>query len=82
MSAARAVSVAACQPTQSQYENRLRRSCLSQPAHADRYRAAKRSGKDRHIRVTDKRVPKYLGVWKYRRGKQEERDEIGLAGRH
>jgi ATP-dependent Lon protease len=36
-------------------------------------------GKDRKIKVTEKRVPRYLGVWKFRPGKAEERDEIGLV---
>ena len=36
-------------------------------------------GKDRKIRITDKRVPKFLGVTKHRHGKVEEKDEIGLA---
>jgi ATP-dependent Lon protease len=38
-----------------------------------------KKGKDRKIKVTDRRVPKYLGVWKYRQGKAEEKDEIGLV---
>jgi ATP-dependent Lon protease len=36
-------------------------------------------GKHRNIKVSDKRVPRYLGVWKYRQGKAEEKDEIGLT---
>jgi ATP-dependent Lon protease len=31
------------------------------------------------IRITDKKIPKYLGVEKYRYGQTEERDEIGLT---
>ena len=36
-------------------------------------------GKDRKIRVTEQRVPKFLGITKFRAGRREERDEIGLA---
>jgi ATP-dependent Lon protease len=36
-------------------------------------------GKDTKFRVTPANVPKYLGVHKFRAGKQEEKDEIGLC---
>jgi ATP-dependent Lon protease len=35
--------------------------------------------KDRKIRINEKKVPKYLGVERYRHGQAEERDEIGLV---
>ena len=37
------------------------------------------SGKDQEIDIPAKIVPKYLGVPKYRVGKKEEHDEIGLT---
>ena len=36
-------------------------------------------GKDKPIEIVAKNVPKYLGVPKYRLGKREEHDEIGLT---
>jgi ATP-dependent Lon protease len=36
-------------------------------------------GKDTPIEIVGKSVPKYLGVPKYRLGKREERDEVGLV---
>lgn len=38
-----------------------------------------KNGKDRKLQVTDKRIPKFLGVHKYRHGKAEEQDEVGLT---
>ncbi|MCK6544681.1 endopeptidase La [Myxococcota bacterium] len=38
-----------------------------------------KKGKDRKIKVTDRRVPKYLGVWKHRPARAEEASEIGLV---
>ncbi|HEX7672353.1 MAG TPA: S16 family serine protease, partial [Polyangiaceae bacterium] len=38
-----------------------------------------KDGKDQHIEVKGKDVPGYLGVPKYRLGKTEEHDEIGLV---
>jgi ATP-dependent Lon protease len=36
-------------------------------------------GKDKPIEISAKQVPKFLGVPKYRVGKAEERDEVGLV---
>src|SRR5262249_39759878 len=36
-------------------------------------------GKDKAIEIVGKTIPKFLGVPKYRLGKKEERDEIGLV---
>jgi ATP-dependent Lon protease len=36
-------------------------------------------GKDKPIEIVGKSIPKYLGVPKYRLGKKEERDEVGLV---
>ncbi|KYF72568.1 endopeptidase La [Sorangium cellulosum] len=36
-------------------------------------------GKDKPIEVVAKSIPKYLGVPKYRLGRREERDEVGLV---
>src|SRR5262249_4516109 len=36
-------------------------------------------GKDKTIEIVAKNIPKYLGVPKYRLGKKEENDEIGLT---
>jgi ATP-dependent Lon protease len=36
-------------------------------------------GKDKPIEIVARSIPKYLGVPKYRLGKKEERDEIGLV---
>jgi ATP-dependent Lon protease len=36
-------------------------------------------GKDKPIEIVAKSIPKYLGVPKYRLGKREERDEVGLV---
>src|SRR5262245_19512958 len=38
-----------------------------------------KKGKDRKIKVTEKRVPRYLGVPKFRPGRAEDQDEIGLV---
>ena len=38
-----------------------------------------KEGKDRKIRIDGRRVQRYLGVFKYRHGETEERDEIGLT---
>jgi ATP-dependent Lon protease len=38
-----------------------------------------RNGPETRIRVTEKSIPKYLGVPKYHYGRAEEKDEIGLA---
>ncbi len=35
--------------------------------------------KEKKIKITEKRVPKYLGVERFRHGQAEERDEIGLV---
>lgn len=39
----------------------------------------KKSDSKKTIRVTDKQIPKYLGVYKFRTGETEEHDEIGLS---
>ena len=38
-----------------------------------------KKGKDRRIRVTEKRIPKFLGVFKHRHAQQEELDQIGIS---
>ena len=38
-----------------------------------------KKGKGVQVRITDKRVGKFLGIEKHRHGQQEERDEVGLA---
>jgi ATP-dependent Lon protease len=38
-----------------------------------------KEGKDQRIEITGKEIPTYLGVPKYRLGKTEEHDEIGLV---
>jgi ATP-dependent Lon protease len=38
-----------------------------------------KDGKDQRIEITGKEIPTYLGVPKYRLGKTEEHDEIGLV---
>jgi ATP-dependent Lon protease len=35
--------------------------------------------KDRKVRISEKKIPKYLGVERFRHGQAEERDEIGLV---
>ncbi|RLA93685.1 MAG: endopeptidase La [Deltaproteobacteria bacterium] len=38
-----------------------------------------KKGKDTKVRVTAQSIPKYLGVYKFRYGKAEDKDEIGMA---
>ncbi|MFP3927807.1 MAG: endopeptidase La [Desulfobacteraceae bacterium] len=42
-------------------------------------RKVAKDGKDTTIRIAEKSIPKYLGVPKYRYGRTEERDEVGLT---
>ncbi len=39
----------------------------------------KKGSSKRAIRITDKQIPKYLGIYKYRIGETEEQDEVGLS---
>ncbi|MFP4037489.1 MAG: S16 family serine protease, partial [Desulfobacteraceae bacterium] len=42
-------------------------------------RKVARNGKDTIVRIAENSIPKYLGVPKYRYGRTEERDEVGLT---